>query len=77
MSNITLSVDEDIVKKVRKIAVDKNTTLTGMVRDFLTSVANRDAQEKEMAVHELRRSFDGLSRDMGERTWTRESLHER
>ena len=31
--NITLSIDEEIVKKVRKIAVDKDTTLTAMVRD--------------------------------------------
>ena len=35
MPNITLSVDEEIIKKVRKIAVDKNTTLTEMVREFL------------------------------------------
>ena len=26
--NITLSIDEEIMKKVRKIAIDKNTTLT-------------------------------------------------
>ena len=30
--NITLSIEEQIVKKVRKIAVDKDTTLTAMVR---------------------------------------------
>ena len=28
--NITLSIDEGIVKKVRKIAIDKDTTLTAM-----------------------------------------------
>lgn len=37
--NITLSVDEEIVKKVRKMAIDRDTTLTAMVRDYLTSVA--------------------------------------
>jgi len=46
MPNITLSVDVDIIKKVRKIAIDKNTTLTAMIREFLTSVAARDAQVK-------------------------------
>jgi hypothetical protein len=37
MTNITLSVDEQIVKKVRKIAIDQNTTLTAMVREYLQS----------------------------------------
>ena len=38
--NITLSIDEEIMKKVRKIAIDKDTTLTAMVRDYLTRVAS-------------------------------------
>jgi DNA-binding MltR family transcriptional regulator len=77
MPNITLSVDDEIIKKVRKIAIDKNTTLTAMVRQFLTSVAAMDAQEKNEAVKRLRKSFMNLSGDMGRRTWTREDLHER
>ncbi len=77
MSNITLSIDDEIIKKVRKIAIDKNTTLTAMVRDFLTTVANRDTQEKKEAVRKLRASFKTMSRDMGRRKWTREALYER
>lgn len=77
MPNITLSVDDDIIKKVRKIAIEKNTTLTAMVRDYLTSVATRNAQEKNEAIKKLRKSFKTISRDMGRRKWTREALHER
>jgi hypothetical protein len=77
MPNITLSVDEEIIKKVRKIAIDKNTTLTAMVRDFLISVTNRDAQKKNEVIRKLQKSFETLSRDMGKRNWTRERLHER
>ena len=75
--NITLSIDEDIVKKVRKIAIDKDTTLTAMVRDYLTWVANGDASERERRVLQLEDSFKRLSRDMGARNWTREDLYER
>ena len=75
--NITLNVDEDIVKKVRKIAIDKDTTLTAMVRDYLTWVANSDAAERERRVLRLQDSFDRLSRDMGPRNWTREDLYDR
>ena len=77
MPNITLSVDEEIIKKVRKIAIDKNTTLTAMVRDFLTSVANSDIHEKHEAVKKLQLSFKTLSRDMGRRGWDREMLYDR
>ena len=77
MPNITLSVDDEIIKKVRKIAIEKNTTLTAMVRDYLTSVAIRDAQEKNEAIKKLRNSFKTISRDMGRRKWTREALYEK
>jgi hypothetical protein len=77
MPNITLSVDEEIIKKVRKIAVDKDTTLTKMVREFLQSVADSDAAGKKQVVKKLQKSFQELSRDMGKRTWTRDDLYER
>ena len=53
MSNITLTVDDEIIKKVRKVAIDKNTTLTQMVRDFLISVADRDAAVRSQIVRDL------------------------
>ncbi|MDA0747296.1 MAG: DUF6364 family protein [bacterium] len=77
MPNITLSVDEDIIKKVRKIAVDKNTTLTAMVREYLQSVAERDAVERMAGIEKLQQSFQTLSREMGGRTWTRDALYDR
>lgn len=77
MPNITLKVDEDTIKKVRKIAVDKNTTLTEMVRGYLKSVADSDRSARDRLVKELQGSYKRLSRDMGKRKWTREQLHER
>lgn len=77
MTNITLNVDDEVIKKVRKIAIDKNTTLTAMVREYLNSVAARDDQKKQESVKRLRQSFHSLSRDMGKRKWSREDLHER
>ena len=73
---ITLSIDEEIVKKVRKIAIKKNTTLTAMVRDYLTSVASSAAARKADAA-KLTETFEKVSRDMGPRTWTREDLYDR
>ena len=75
--NITLSIDEETVKKVRRIAMNKDTTLTAMVRDYLTSVANSDAADRKEQVAKLMRSTERLSRDMGPRTWTRDDLYDR
>ena len=75
--NITLSIDEEIVKKVRKIAIDKDTTLTAMVRDYLTSVAGRDAAARKADAAKLMETLEKVSRDMGPRTWTRDDLYDR
>lgn len=77
MPNITLAVDEKVIKKVRKIAIEKNTTLTAMVRDFLTSVADQEDMERRRVLNQMNASFKKYSRDMGPRTWTRDSLYER
>lgn len=77
MPNITLNVDDDVIKKVRKIAIDRNTTLTAMVRDYLRTVAERDNMERERIIQKLENSFSKYSRDMGRRTWTRDELYDR
>src|SRR5438876_8010291 len=58
--NITLSLPEELVKRVRKIAVDRDTTLTGLVREYLNELARQEAaagrQRRERQA--LERSFE-------------------
>jgi hypothetical protein len=77
--NITLSLDEDLVKVVRKIAVDRDTTLTGLVREYLEKLAAESAATgRKRREHEaLERSFEKYSFSIGKRKWTRADLHER
>jgi hypothetical protein len=77
MPNITLSVDEEILKKARKVAIDRNTTLTEMIREYLLTLVRRSSTKKRRAVEALRQSFKKHGRDMGRRTWMREDLSER
>ena len=37
MKNITLSIEEDVLAAVRKYAASRNTTVNGLVRDYLGS----------------------------------------
>jgi len=76
VTNITLSVEDAALKKARKVAVDHDTTLTAMIREFIRSLSASDLSERERRVATLQASFARLSRDMGERTWTREELYE-
>ena len=75
--NITLSLDESVVRKVRVIAFQKDTTLTAMVREYLTEVAERDAEAKQESAARLRDLSERYSVDIGHRTWTRDDLHDR
>ena len=77
--NITLSLDEDLVKKVRKIAVERDTTLTGMVREYLQALAAESAASgrKRRERETLERSFDQFRYRVGKRTWKRADLYDR
>ena len=77
--NITLSLDEHLVRRVRKIAVDRDTTLTGLVRDYLTELAKQDAAagRKRREREALERSFEEFRFKVGKRTWIRADLYAR
>ena len=75
--NLTLNIDEEVVKKVRKIASDKDTTLSAMVNDYLTTLAESDALARKERALLLEDSFRRLSRSMGVRRWNRDDLYTR
>jgi Family of unknown function (DUF6364) len=77
--NITLSIDDDLVKEARKIAVERDTTLTGLIRCYLQGLAAENARSgrKRRELEALERSFEQFQFNIGKRTWKREDLHER
>ena len=77
--NITLSLDDDLVKEVRKLAVERDTTLTGLVRSYLQELATEHAKSgrRRREIEALEESFRTLQFNMGEKTWKREDLYER
>jgi hypothetical protein len=77
--NVTLSIADDLVKEARKIAIERDTTLTGLIRAYLQRLAaestasGRKRREREA----LERTFDQFRLNIGQRTWTRADLHAR
>lgn len=77
--NITLTLDDKLVKEVRKIAADRDTTLTGLVRAYLEQVAEESAKSgrKKRELEALEKSFERFQVKLGKITWKREDLYER
>ena len=76
MANITLKVDDEIIKKVRKVAIDENSTMTAMIRKYLQSIADRESPEIERKIALLEKNFHYLERNMRKRTWSRDDLYD-
>jgi hypothetical protein len=76
MKNITLSVDEDILATVRRHAAEHNSTVNALVREYLTRIAAHEDRAKRARARLRQLSRQSQAR-LGEKTWTREDLHDR
>ena len=74
--NLTLTIDENLLREARKIALDKNTSVNQMVRDFLDKLVQESAAQQRALV-QLDEFFDAKPFRVGKRTWSRDDLHER
>jgi hypothetical protein len=73
--NITLSVDEQVVRRARASAEAMGKSLNQLVREYLSSLAASDDAEADVAeLRELSRAAEGRS---GGRKPDREELHAR
>jgi hypothetical protein len=76
VKNLTLALDEDLLRAARKVALDKNTSVNQLVRDFLARLVN-ETDQQQAALARLDEFFRTNRIEVGRRTWTREDLHER
>jgi len=74
--NLTLTLDEDLLRAARKVAIDRNTSVNRMVRDYLERVV-RETDQRQTALATLDEIFRTQRVEVGRRTWKRQDLHER
>jgi hypothetical protein len=76
MKNITLSVDDRVLAAVRRYAAEHDSSVNGIVREFLNGIADRRDRAKK-----ARARLSALSRRsrarIGTITWNRDDLHDR
>ena len=76
MKNVTIALDEALLREARRVAADRGTTLNAMLREFLVELTERESE----AVKARRRIVELCRRsraEVGPRTWSRDELHER
>jgi hypothetical protein len=74
--NITLTVDEDVLEKVRRVASDRNTTVDALVRDYLVRLALQQDRAAKARQRLLELSAESNA-EVGPITWTRDDLYDR
>lgn len=74
--NLTLTIDEDLLLAARKLALDRNTSVNAMVREYLEDITTQ-AQRRADARATLEKFFEERQGRVGEITWTRDDLYDR
>jgi hypothetical protein len=76
MRNITLSVDDKVLNAVRRHAAEHNSTVNALVREYLTNIAAHGDRAKRARARLRQLSKQSQGR-LGQKTWSREELHDR
>jgi hypothetical protein len=76
VKNITVSVDEETYRRARIVAAERDTSVSGLVKEFLNGIESKEARferllQKERALRESITDFDAQDR------LSRDELHER
>ena len=75
--NLTLSIGDSLLKEARKAALEKDTTVNALVREYLQDLVEKNRKEKTIFLNEWERLMDENPVRAETITWSRDGLHER
>lgn len=76
--NITLALPKDILRKIKIIAVEEGTSVSGLLARILEEIVRK--KERYQTAHRSHKAILERGMDLGtggSADWTREELHER
>jgi hypothetical protein len=76
VKNVTLSLDEAILREARRIAAERSTSVNALVRGFLQRLTERESHARR-ARHRIAELCRDSKAEVGERRWSRDELHGR
>ena len=74
--SLTLAIDRETLRKARKAAIDRDTSVNELVRRYIEQLAT-EQDRRAAALEDLREVFRTSKARIGNATWTRDELHER
>lgn len=76
MRNITVAVDDETYKRARIAAAERDTSISSMVKAYLTQVAagETDTERRKRLEREVRSQIQGFS---AEQRLSRDDVHDR
>ena len=75
LMNLTITVQDEILKRARMRALEENTSVNAVLRKFLESYVDTTRQRR--AVDRLLALSRTAQAGRGAATWTRDELHDR
>lgn len=77
MANLTLTIDERLLRAARIRALEQGTSVNALVRDYLEHFAGETRANEAIAGFLDRSTRSAASSGREGRTWTRDELHAR
>lgn len=77
MTNLTLTVDEETLRRARIRALEQGTSVNALVREYLRQLAGRSTSADGIAEFFAATRGAGAGSGAEGRTWTRDELYER
>ncbi len=77
MPNITMTIDSQLLRRARKVALDKNESLTSLIRGYLRRLVSQEDSRKDATIKKLKALFSRSNVEVGSVTWIRENLYDR
>jgi hypothetical protein len=76
MKNITLSVEDEVLAAIRRYALERNSSVNALVREYLVNLAKHHNRARRARAR-LRQLSEKSRGQLGKKAWTRDDLHER
>jgi predicted transcriptional regulator len=76
MANITLKVDDGLLKKARALANKRKTSINAIIRQKIAEFAESD-MSREATIKGLEAFYRKSRARIGKKRWTRDELHDR
>ena len=76
MANLTITIDDETLRRARVRAVEQDTSVNSVLRGYLEAYAAAGTTW-EQATEAILRLSAGARSGRGDRRWTRDEIHER